>query len=258
MIRLGAPRMADSAVSVPDQTPGAVDSPITVPARNMYPTMVEESFRTLRTNLLLRRDADTRTFVVTSARPGEGKSTIVANLACSLAAMQKRVLLIDADLRQPSVHHFFQVPASPGLVEVLSGVRTGESTWQSTPWGPWILPSGSPSADPQALLELGGVGALMSEARRHFDFVLIDSAPLLAVADTTLIVPHVDAVIFVVRHGAVAEKEASLALDRLAAGKSKVLGCVLSQVTGNEDSFYSYGAKYIQSAADSASGTGRR
>jgi capsular exopolysaccharide synthesis family protein len=207
---------------------------------------MEESFRTLRTNLLIRRESDTRTFVFTSARPGEGKSTITANLACSLSALRKRILLIDADLRRSAALKLFAVPNATGLADVLKGTAAAEEVWQETSRGPVVLTSGPSPSDPQTLFESDRFARLMSDVRRQFDFVLIDSAPLLAVADTTLMVPHVDAAVLILRYGTVSEREASLALDRLRAAHGNVIGCVLSQVTETDDSFHSYASEYVK------------
>jgi polysaccharide biosynthesis transport protein len=250
MIRLGVPSIAESSVAVSESTPAAV--PAVVPrasdARFAAPSLFEESFRTLRTNLLLRRDSDTRTFVITSATPGEGKSTIAANLACSLAGMRKRVLLVDADMRRPSAHRFFGIANTSGLCDVLRGSVPPEQVWQETSHGPIVLTSGEPPADPQSLLETRHLANLMARMRDQFDLVLVDSAPVLAVADTTLVVPHVDGALLVVRFGVVSETEAALAVERLRAGKGKVLGCVLSQVTDSDEVFHTYARRYIQSA----------
>lgn len=248
MIRLGATHITDAPAAVRDESPVKVEP---VRARtaaapgDASPTLMEESFRTLRTNLLLRRESDTRTFVFTSAMPSEGKSTITANLACSLAALHKRVLLIDADLRRSAAHRFFGVTNTVGLVDVLQGRVAASDAWQETSQGPFVLTSGPATSDPQTLFESDQFSRLMSEVRRQFDFVLIDSAPLLAVADTTLMVPHVDAAILVLRYGAVSERDATLALDRLQAARGKVIGCVLSQVTEADDAFHSYASEYV-------------
>jgi capsular exopolysaccharide synthesis family protein len=210
--------------------------------------MIEEAFRTLRTNLLLRRDSEMRTFVITSARPGEGKSTVAANLACALAAFRKRVLLIDADLRRSSAHRFFGIDNSRGLNDVLRGTAKPEDVWQETRQGPMVLTSRPGREDPQILLESHHFARLMARVRDQFDFVLVDSAPVLAVADTMIVVPHVDAAVLVVRHGVVSESEAALTVDRLQAASGKVIGCVLSHVSDSEGIFHTYGRHYVQSS----------
>jgi capsular exopolysaccharide synthesis family protein len=210
------------------------------------PTQFEEAFRTLRSNLLLRTAANVRLLLVASAMPGEGKSTVAANLACSLTALGKRVLLIDADLRRPSLHRLFRVPDAPGLVDVLSQTHAAEDVWRETRDGLFLLASGGPPADPQALFESGELETLFNLARRQFDFVVIDSAPLLAVADTTLIASRVDGVIVVMKYAAVSESEAGVAFDRLRAARAKVIGCILSQVTETSGAFYAYERAYVE------------
>jgi capsular exopolysaccharide synthesis family protein len=250
MIRLGATQITDAPAVARDESPvrvGPLRARTAPSGGDPSPTLMEESFRTLRTNLLLRRESDTRTFVFTSAMPSEGKSTITANLACSLAALHKRVLLIDADLRRSAAHRFFGVTNSVGLVDVLQGRVAAPDVWQETSHGPFVLTSGPATADPQTLFESDQFSRLMSEVRRQFDFVLIDSAPLLAVADTTLLVPHVDGTILVLKYGIVSESEASLSVERLRAARAKVIGCVLSQVTDADVSFHSYAREYVTS-----------
>ena len=210
------------------------------------PSQFEEAFRSLRSNLLLLTPANVRSILVASAIPGEGKSTVAANLACSLTAVGKRVLLIDADLRRPSMHRLFQTSSAPGLVDVLRGTHAAESIWHQTMAGPVVLPSGRPPDDPQAFFESGELDTLLRAAREQFDFVLIDSAPLLSVADTTLIAPRVDGVIVVMKYAAVSEAEAGVAFGRLRSARGKVLGCILSQVTETAGSFYAYDREYLE------------
>ncbi len=257
MIRLGAIADAPAALAAAKPAPKELtvaDVPATAgSARSAPHTMMEEAFRTLRSKLLLRAPSDVRTFLFASARPGEGKSTIAANLACSLAGVQKRVLLIDADLRRPAAHRLFQVSNTRGLTDVLRGTCAGADAWQLSGRGPFVLPCGPLPDDPQALFETGHFAKLMADARRQFDVVLVDSAPLLAVADTTLMVPHIDAAVFVVRYGGVTEGEAALALERLHGAGGKVVGCVLSQVAASDDGFHSYASDYVKSDARAAS-----
>lgn len=249
MMRVGAQTGTESPVTLsgtPAPTRALVYDAVRPSERPANTTMIEESFRTLRTNLLLRRESNARTFVVTSAMPGEGKSTIVSNLACSIAAMRKRVLVIDADLRRSSVHRFFGLSNSRGLADVLRGADA-DQIWEVTRHGPFVLTSGPTPSDPQTLLESRHLASLMARVRDQFDVVLVDSAPVLAVADTTLVVPHVDAAVLVLRHGVVTESEAALAVERLQGGRGKVLGCVMSQVTDSDEVFHTYASQYVQS-----------
>jgi len=251
MIRLSIPGTTGSLVAVRDPAPAGPET--TVPAvlsgvkAAPYPSLIEESFRTLRTNLLLRCGEDARTFLLTSAMPGEGKSTIAANLARSLCGMRKRVLLIDADLRRSTAHRFFGISNTRGLADVLKGAATPEQVWQETRQGPIVLTSGPVPADPQTLFQSEFFAQLIHDVRDQFDLVLVDSPPLLAVADTTLMVPHVDGTVLVLRYAHVTETEAVRALERLRAAKDNVIGCVLSKVTETEDMFHSYASDYVKS-----------
>src|SRR5688572_15723573 len=137
------------------------------PPRPSDSAAIAEAFHTLRSNLLLRAEGGARTFLFASARPGEGKSTISANLACALAPLQKRVLVIDADLRRPSLHRFFEVSNECGLSDVLQGSQTAAETWLPTPYGAFVLPSGQPPRDPQVLLASAKFEAVMAAARQE-------------------------------------------------------------------------------------------
>ncbi len=256
MIQLGAVR-TDQSDPASDTLPRLVGS--APPAAVMRPrrrapgrSSIEESFRTLRSNLLLRTTANIRTFIVTSATPQEGKSTISANLACSLAAAGKQVLLVDADLRRPSVHRIFRVPNVYGLVNVLGGTRTFDDACYVTPAGPVLLPSGPSPVDPQALLESERFAQLLRKAKAQFDIVLVDSAPVLSVADTPLIVPQIDAAIFVMRFGAVTERDAALAVERVRAAGGTVIGGVLSHVADDDESYHVYESDYVTAPRQTA------
>ncbi len=249
MIRSSIPGIADSLVAVPDAVPAKVETlPAVVLAgkKSPLPSLAQESLRTLRTNLLLRCGEHDQTIVLTSARPGEGKTTISANLARSLTGIGKRVLLIDADLRRPAVHRFFGISNARGLVDVLKGAATPEQVWQEIKRGPTVLTSGPVLGDPQTLFQSEQFARLMNDVRRQFDVVLVDSPPLLAVADTALMLRHVDGVVLVLKYAHVSETDASRALDRISAARGKVIGCVLSQVSETDDMFHSYASDYVK------------
>jgi polysaccharide biosynthesis transport protein len=163
-----------------------------------------DAFGSLRTAILLEADASAaRSLLLTSAQPGEGKTTVCINLALSLARLGVRVLLVDADIRRPSVHRALGLSASAGLVDAL---QTGAS-WRSrvrpnvSP-GVDLLPAGIPPSTPSELLSSPAMRLVVAEAQTLYDFVLIDSPALLpSVADTRILARLVDGVVVVVRSG---------------------------------------------------------
>jgi capsular exopolysaccharide synthesis family protein len=207
--------------------------------------LLRESFRTLRSNLQLRRQQGERVFVVTSSRPQEGKSTIAASLACALASGGAHTLVIDADLRRPSLHRAFKLGAGPGLSEVLRHQAALHQALTLVPEGPTVLSAGGVPADPQPLLA-AGFADVVAEVRDDFDFVIVDTAPLLAVADTTLVTPHADGVILVLRSGLVTAAEALTAKERLAAVRARIVGCVLSHFDGPQPAYHPYSSSYTR------------
>ena len=159
-----------------------------------------ESYRALRTSLLLSNiGAPPKVIMVTSALPQEGKTTTSINTAVVLAQKGVRVLLIDADLRRPSLHRLLNVPAGPGLSELLCGSATLADTLQATPAdGLFVIAAGQAGEQARQWLALGRLSPILEALKEHFDFVLIDSAPVLPVTDTLMIGQEVDGVIFAV------------------------------------------------------------
>jgi capsular exopolysaccharide synthesis family protein len=158
-----------------------------------------EAYRTLRTSLLFAASQrDAKTILITSPHAGEGKTATSANLAVVLAQARKRVLLISADLRKPRLHRFFRVPNDVGLTSVLIG--------DAKPWEAVVdvgfeslklVPSGPVPGNPAELLGSDAMGTLLAQFREVADFVLLDSAPALVVADSLTLAPFVDAALFV-------------------------------------------------------------
>jgi capsular exopolysaccharide synthesis family protein len=213
-----------------------------------------EAFRQLRTNLeYANRDLGAHAIMITSALPREGKSRTIVNLAAAVASMGERVVLIDLDLRQPALHRFAQIPNKAGAVDVIRGTSTLQEGLVNVPFSPSnndgrkltsgvlrILPAGQlGSHDPTRILAPDILRRLLDGLREKTDVILIDTPPMLAVADAAIISSAVDAVLVVTRMGMVprqALRELGRALDRTSAPR---LGFV---ATGTDDAgTYGYG-----------------
>ena len=196
------------------------------PLRNGDP--VSEAFRTLRVHLRVAwRASQRRTLLVTSALPGEGKTTMAVCLSAMLAQSGSRVLLVDGDLRRPRVHDLFGVPRTPGLSELLEGGADDCIKATEIP-NLAVLPAGDLPEDPGQLLGSVRMDALLERLRATFDFVIVDSAPVLSLADSVVTATKVDGVLLVTaadrtRSGAVRE-----AVKQLQAVRAPLLGGVLN------------------------------
>lgn len=218
-----------------------------------------EAYRTLRTSILVTAaERGIKTLMVVSAGAGEGKTTTAANLAVVLAQADKRVVLISADLRRPRLHEFFGLGSSEhGLAEVLGGTRRA---WESLRSGKvdnlWIMASGRIPEQPTELLQSEAMRGLIAEQREVVDFIIIDCPPVLAVADSLVLAPMVDAVIYVADaqdtpRGGVLQARAQL--DQVGA---RVLGAVLNDVEGTSAGYAYYG-QYVYGPTDAGSANGK-
>lgn len=178
----------------------------------------QEAIRRIRTHLVLSdREAPLRTVMLTSADPGEGKSTIAANLAASLARARRNVLAIDADLRLPTLHRFFGISNESGLSRVLQGEAAWVDEVRYEPGtGVWVMPSGPMPSNPAELLGSAAMAELLERLSRRFDVVLIDTPSLLAVADGSVLTPMADAVVLVVAQGLARAESVRAACQELA------------------------------------------
>jgi capsular exopolysaccharide synthesis family protein len=191
-----------------------------------------ESVRTLRTSLLLTQlDRDHKVIAVTSTSPGEGKTTTSANLSISLAQMGK-VLLIDADLRKPSIAKRFDIPVfHPGLSNLIIGTEElSECVHIDEKSGVAIMPSGQIPGNPLELLSNMRFNKLLMDLKEKYDYVIIDTPPTQAVSDALVIAQCVDSVIYVVKSDVTRIKPIKAGLERLFEVKAHVAGVVLNQV----------------------------
>ncbi|MBE0545469.1 MAG: polysaccharide biosynthesis tyrosine autokinase [Verrucomicrobia bacterium] len=202
-----------------------------------------ESYRNVRSSLLYMATEGKRprTIVVTSAIPGEGKSLTAANLAITMAQAGSRVLLMDADLRKGQLHQRFKVNASPGLEEILSEGATLVEAVQPTPVANLMfLPRGKISRNPGELF-LGQVTLnLLKELSAQYDYVVIDSAPVMAVDDVTSLAHHAEGVVFVLRASFTSARVARAALELLYQREVDVLGLVFNGVQIGRSDYYYY------------------
>jgi polysaccharide biosynthesis transport protein len=185
---------------------------------------------------------------VTSTAPGEGKSIIVANLANMLAREGTRVLVIDADLHRPTQHSVFGIAAIPGLTDILIGDIEAEAAIQHHETGVFVIPSGTMTPNPAELLANPAFVKLISEMRDKFEMVLIDTAPVLAVADPAIVGSSTDGMLVVATVNKTNGFALARGVDQLRQAASPLLGLILNRVPqttgsgryGGGNYYYSY------------------
>jgi len=207
------------------------------------PPAAVEQYRRLAASLHhARLERDTRVLMVTSASPGEGKTLTATNLALTLSQSYGRsVLLIDADLRRPSVHHLFQLPNVLGLSDGLKSETEQKLSLIQVSENLTVLPAGRPDPDPMSGLTSERMRHIVKEAASRFDWVVIDTPPVGFLSDAKLLVAMVDVAIFVVRAGKSPYRLIQRALD--AVGRNHIIGVVLNAVEESADvaGYYYYG-----------------
>jgi capsular exopolysaccharide synthesis family protein len=214
-----------------------------------------ESYRSLRTNINFAAvGSPVRSIVVTSSVPAEGKSTTVANLAMAMALDSKRVIIVDADLRRPSMHKLFKVDSSPGLTDVLVGNCDLDQVIRPTGVdNVSVISAGSPPPNPAELLGSSAMGRLLADLESRCDVVLFDSPPTLAVADSAVLASRTNGVIVVVGYGETKKASTKKAIDSLSRANANILGTVLNRMEGPTAGYYYYGKYYVP--VDKAVGT---
>jgi capsular exopolysaccharide synthesis family protein len=235
---------------------GAED-PSRVLVENPY-SVASEAYRELRTNLqFVKLVENRRSVLVTSSLPGEGKSTATVNLAHVLAMSGARVLLVDADLRSPSVHRILGLEGDAGLTTVLIGQAEIDEVTQSAGLdGLDVITAGAIPPNPSELLGSRAMEEMLEEAARHYDVVLVDAPPLLAVTDAAVLSQVVGGVLVVAQSERVRRAEFERALAKLETVDANVVGLVLNRVRGGSTSQYAYASPEARAilAAEAESG----
>jgi polysaccharide biosynthesis transport protein len=224
-------------------------------ARNrlsVVPSSFAEAFHGLRANVLFSSpDAGPCSIVVTSASPREGKTIIAANLAVGLAQAGHRVILVDADLRQPRMHDLFGLDLEPGLSNLLNGVADARAAVRTTRIPNLsILTAGAHPPNPAELVGSHRFGELLSLLEKQSDIVVIDTPPVMAVADAAILAHRTSGVLFVVAADTTSRHAAQSALEQLERAKGRFLGAVLNRVDheGEKYRYASYSRAYRSKA----------
>ncbi|AMO87668.1 CpsD/CapB family tyrosine-protein kinase [Solibacillus isronensis] len=189
-----------------------------------------EQFRTLRTNIKFSMpDEPLKTILVTSSTPGEGKSTNAANLGVVFAQEDKRVLIIDADMRKPTLHHTFKTFNKVGLSNILARRwALHEAVQETFIVGLDVITSGPIPPNPAELLSSQGLDALLQHVKNDYDIIIIDSPPLLSVTDAQILANKCDGTILILSTGVVDKRAVKKAKALLTASHTKILGVVLN------------------------------
>lgn len=188
-----------------------------------------EAYRSLRTSLLYASlDREVKTVLVTSAAPGDGKTSIAANLGVALAESGKRVLLVDCDLRRPGLAQAFGLAPEPGLTEALLTESLEPAVQATSVPSLSVLAAGQQPPNPGEFISSQRLGRLLSHLREQFDVVLVDSPPVGIVADAAVLAPQVDGVLLVVRAGHTRKDAAEQAKQQLQQVGARLLGAVLN------------------------------
>jgi capsular exopolysaccharide synthesis family protein len=217
-------------------------------AASYWQSLLTESVDAARTVLLHAARAEAlKVVLVTSATGGEGKTSLSSHLAVSLARAGRKTLLVDCDLRNPSAHRLFNVPLGPGVSAVLRGEASAAEAVRGTgAAGLYMLPAGACDAEALGVLARDGVGPLFDALRGEFDFIVVDSSPVLPVADTLQVAQQADAVIFSVLRQVSRLPQVHEAYQRLAALGVRMFGAVVNGTSGDVYRGYGYNRKYLK------------
>lgn len=209
---------------------------------------ISEQYRTIRTNIQFSMfDKELKTLACTSASPGEGKTTTIANLAVTLAGQGDRVLLVDADLRKPTIHKIMEVKNQYGLTSLITKRATRETAILPAPQisNLYVMPSGPIPPNPSELLASKMMGDLILELSQEYDWVLFDTPPVLAVTDAQILGSRCDGVVLVLRSQETEKKQLVKAKELLDRANINLIGSIINGVDQKKlgYSYYYYGVE---------------
>ena len=205
---------------------------------------VLESYRVVRANVQFASiDTPTSSLLITSTMPGEGKSITASNLAVALALDERRVILVDADLRRPTIHRKFDIASQPGLTNVLLGqIALDDALRDTEVAGLKVLTAGTTPPNPAEMLNSEAMRQLHMELKSRADIVIFDSPPMLSAADAQVLSAEIDGIIYVVQFGETKKSALRHAAELMKQSRARVLGIVFNKiVVGGRDNPYYYG-----------------
>lgn len=205
------------------------------------PFAMKEAYNAIRTKLMFTGKGEKcPVFAVTSSMMHDGKTTNSVNLAISIANAEKKVLLIDADLRKPTVHRYFSLENKDGLSEILAGLTNEIRIRNTDTENLKVLTSGQIPPNPAELLGSEQMDTLLEYVRNYFDYVIIDTPPTNVVTDATILAEKITGYVFVVQGGKNHFNDVSYALETLKQVNGRVVGMILNDITGKAVQKYNY------------------
>lgn len=206
---------------------------------------VKEAYKMARTNLMFvlgkdKKNNNGNVVLFTSSKPGEGKSTTCINMAITVAQAGMKVLVIDADMRKPSVHRNFGIDAIPGLSDKLSGMNEESCIYEISCGNLFVLPAGTIPPNPAELLASEAMEELVESASKEFDYVFIDTPPIGVVTDAASIVSKIAGAVVVVRSNITTTDDVKETAQRIELSGGKILGTIVNGVDTNAGNNYKY------------------
>lgn len=216
------------------------------------PWSIQEAYKQLRTNILFSlTGSDCKVIGVTSAYTGDGKSINALNTAISFSQLDKKVLVVDCDLRRPTIASKLHIKGAPGLSDALVGqARVGECMRRISKHGIDVLPSGNIPPDSTWLLQSSRMEVLIKELKKLYEYIILDLPPVNIVADASIMSRYCDGFLFVVRHNSTDRRLVAAALQQLERAEARVLGFVYNDATPGSGKYYGrnyrYSYRYMQ------------
>jgi len=204
-------------------------------------SIAAESYRTLRTNIQYSSfDKEYKVIMITSSEPGEGKSTTAGNLALCLAQGEKKVILVDCDLRKPSLHKKFKISNIVGLSDVMIGKEELVTAMHRYNNNLVILTSGKIPPNPSEMLSSKAMTTLLDALKKNFDYIILDTPPVQAVTDSQILATKADGAILVVRAERTKKDSVQNAISLLKKVNANIIGTVLNGLDNSRNKYYYY------------------